>query len=80
MGNNPDDLPVSVASFAGRLYEEHQTFYWNTAPIMIGAGFIFGVALFAALFAMSRGNLRQQTAYFGLFSIFCCRSYRLTPK
>ncbi len=70
IGNDPDDHPVSLATFLGPFYRSHQNFYWDTAPVMIGAGFIFGLALFAALFAMSRGNARQRTIHFGLFSIF----------
>lgn len=70
IGNNPDDHPVSMATFLGPFYKSHQALYWDIAPLMIGAGFIFGLALFAALFAMSRGNARHRTIYFGLFSIF----------
>lgn len=70
IGNNPDDHPVSAAKFFGPFYKSHQDFYWDSAPLMIGAGFVFGLALFAVLFAMSRDNTRQRTIYFGLFSIF----------
>jgi hypothetical protein len=67
---NTDDRPVSAAEFFGPFYEAHQYFYWNAAPILIGAGFIVCLALFIVLFAISRTDLSARRTYFGLFSIF----------
>ncbi len=67
---NTDDHPVSAAEFFGPFYEAHRNFYWNSAPILIGAGFVLCLALFAALFTMSRTDPGARKTYFGLFSIF----------
>jgi hypothetical protein len=67
---NTDDHPVSASDFFGPFYESHRYFYWDSAPILIGAGFILCLALFAALFVMSRSDPSGRRIYFGLFSIF----------
>ena len=65
-----DDHPMSAAGFFGPFYESHRYFFWNAAPILLGAGFIVCLALFAALFTMSRTDPGARKTYFGLFSIF----------
>jgi hypothetical protein len=67
---NTDDHPVSAANFFGPFYEAHQNFYWDTAPILIGAGFVVCLALFAILFRISRTGSSERNIYFGLLSIF----------
>jgi len=65
-----DDHPVSAGQFFGPFYEAHRYFFWDTAPILIGGGFIAGLALLAVLFAMSRSDAAARRIHFGLFSIF----------
>jgi hypothetical protein len=67
---NTDDHPVSAAKFFGPFYESHQNWYWDGAPVLVGAGFILGLGLLAALFMMSRTESAARRTYFGLFSIF----------
>ena len=70
IGDNPDDYPLSATAFFGQFYESHRYLYWNSAPILIGTGFIVCLVLSVALFLMSRTDLRARKTYFGLFSIF----------
>ena len=65
-----DNHPVSASQFFGPFYEAHRYFYWDSAPILIGAGFILCLALFTALFVMSRTDPSGRKIHFGLFSIF----------
>jgi hypothetical protein len=65
-----DDHPMSATSFFGPFYEAHRDYYWDMAPILIGGGFIFCLALFAVLFRISRSDMAARRTYFGLFSIF----------
>jgi hypothetical protein len=65
-----DDHPVSAAKFFGPFYEAHRSWYWDSAPILIGGGFILGLALFGLLFRMSPTASRERRTYFGLLSIF----------
>jgi len=64
------DHPVSAADFFKPFYESHRLFYWDTAPILIGAGFVVCLALFVILFRISRTGSRERNIYFGLLSIF----------
>jgi hypothetical protein len=70
IGDNPDDHPVSAAQFFRPFYEAHRAFYWDSAPIILGAGFLLGLVLFAVLFRTSRPGSREREIYFGLLSIF----------
>ena len=63
------DHPVSAPEFFKAFYESHRLYYWDSAPILIGGGFLVGLALFAALF-QSRTDSRERNVYFGLLSIF----------
>jgi hypothetical protein len=65
-----DDHPMSMVGFFAPFYEAHRNLYWDSAPILIGAGFILCFVLFAALFAMSRNEPSERRIDFGLFSIF----------
>ena len=65
-----DDHPMSAAQFIGPFYDSHQNWFWDGAPVLIGAGFILGLALLAALFMMSRTESPARRTYFGLFAIF----------
>jgi hypothetical protein len=67
---NTDDHPVSAGQFFEPFYEAHRYFYWDSAPMLIGAGFVLCLGLFAALFVMSRTDPSGRKTYFGLFSIF----------
>jgi hypothetical protein len=64
------DHPVSAAKFFEPFYEAHRYFFFDSAPFLIGGGFIVGLALLAVLFAMSRSDAAARRIYFGLFSIF----------
>jgi hypothetical protein len=64
-----DDHPVAFLDFFGPFYQSHQNFYWNGAPLLILASFIACVALFAILFATSRGEPKQRRIHFGLLSV-----------
>ena len=64
-----DDHPVAFLDFFGPFYQSHQNFYWNGAPLLILVGFIACIALFAILFATSRGEPRQRRIHFGLLSV-----------
>jgi hypothetical protein len=65
-----NDHPVAFRDFFGPFYEAHRAFYWNSAPILILAGFIVCIALFAILFATSRADPKPRRIYFGLLSVF----------
>ena len=64
-----DDHPVAFGDFFGPFYQSHQNFYWNGAPLLILVGFIACIALFAILFATSRGEPKQRRIHFGLLSV-----------
>jgi hypothetical protein len=67
---NTDDHPVTASSFFGTFYESHRDHYWDSAPLLIGGGFMLCLALFAVLFAIARGQPGVRKTCFGLFSIF----------
>jgi hypothetical protein len=63
------DHPVSAASFFPTFYEYHRFYYWDTAPVLIGVGFVLCLALSAALSIMSRTDREARRVSFGLFSM-----------
>jgi hypothetical protein len=65
-----DDHPVTFGSFFGPFWEAHRTLFWNGAPVLIAAGFVACLALFAILFVTTRNDLKQRAVWFGLLSVF----------
>lgn len=64
------DHPVSAVRFFPAFYESHRFFYWDTAPVLIGVGFVMCLVLSAALLITSRTDSIARKASFGVFSMF----------
>ncbi|KJC59512.1 hypothetical protein UP10_18680 [Bradyrhizobium sp. LTSPM299] len=64
------DHPVSSVRFFPAFYESHRFYYWDTAPVLIGVGFVICLVLSVALLITSRTDSVARKASFGLFSMF----------